>query len=289
MSYKFITYEPLDDGRIARVMLNRPTKRNAQNRGLLVELDDALLTAEGDDQVRVVILGGEGPDFSAGHDLGTAEHRAERAEGPDQHPAYQFRGGTKAGVERRYHQEWHYYLQETSRWRNLRKVVVGQVQGSVISAGLMLMWTCDLVVAAESASFADVVGVRLGMCGVEYFAHPWEFGPRRAKELLLTGGTMTAEEAARIGMVNRVVPAESLETTTLELARQVALLPTPTTLFIKDSVNQACDAMGYENALKSAFTLHQLNHAYWSELSGGKTHVGTSEFGMPATTPKIGR
>ena len=289
MSYKFISSELLADGSIARVMLDRPEKRNAQNRGLLVELDDALLTAESDDRVKVVILGAHGSDFSAGHDLGSAEHRAEREAGPAQHPAYQYRGGTKTGVERRYHQEWHYYLEATRRWRKLRKVTIGQVQGNVISAGLMLMWVCDLVVAAESSTFADVVGVRLGMSGVEYFAHAWEFGPRRAKELLLTGGNMTAAEAVQIGMVNRVVPATSLEATTMELALQVAALPTATTLFIKDSVNQASDAMGYENALAAAFPVHQLNHAYWSELSGGKTHVGTREFGMqpwPVSTSK---
>jgi enoyl-CoA hydratase len=96
MTYRFITYELLDDATIARITLNRPDKRNAQNRGMLVELDQAFSTAEADDGVRVVILAGAGHDFSAGHDLGSAEHRAERDPGPDQHPAYQSRGGTCA-------------------------------------------------------------------------------------------------------------------------------------------------------------------------------------------------
>ena len=73
-------------------------------------------------------------------------------------------------------QEWHYFFQNTLRWRNLRKITIAQVHGSVYAAGLMLMWACDLIVAAEGTVFADVVGTRLGMCGVEYFAHPWEFG-----------------------------------------------------------------------------------------------------------------
>ena len=73
-------------------------------------------------------------------------------------------------------QEWHYFFQNTLRWRNLRKITVAQVHGSVFSAGLMLVWACDLIVAAEGTVFADVVGTRLGMCGIEYFAHPWEFG-----------------------------------------------------------------------------------------------------------------
>ena len=83
--YRFITYETLDEGTIARIMLNRPNSRNAQNRGLLVELNEAFLAAEADDQVRVVIFGGVGPLFSAGHDMGTAEHLKELLDGPDQH------------------------------------------------------------------------------------------------------------------------------------------------------------------------------------------------------------
>ncbi len=69
--YKFVQYEKLDSGRVARIMLNRPEQRNAQNRGLLVELNDAFMEAEADDEVRVVILGGTGPMFSSGHDLGS--------------------------------------------------------------------------------------------------------------------------------------------------------------------------------------------------------------------------
>jgi enoyl-CoA hydratase len=285
MTYTFITYELIDEGTIARITLNRPDKRNAQNRGLLVELDDAFLAAEADDTVRVVVLAGAGQDFSAGHDLGSSEHRRERDPGPDQHPAYQNRGGARSGADRRYHQEWHYYLEATRRWRELRKVTIARVQGNVVSAGLMLMWACDLVVAAESASFSDLVGVRLGMSGVEYFAHPWEFGPRKAKELLLLGNSMSADEALRVGMVNVVVAPDDLENTTMQMARRVAALPTATSLFIKDAVNQSVDAMGFDVALQAAFSLHQLNHAYWAELSGGRSHVGTEEFGLRPWRP----
>ena len=97
--------------------------------------------------------------------------------GPDQHPSFQINGGTRKGAESRMLQEWHYFFENTKRWRNLRKITIAQVHGTVYAAGLMLMWACDLIVAADDARFADVVGTRLGMCGVEYFAHPWEFGP----------------------------------------------------------------------------------------------------------------
>ena len=94
-------------------------------------------------------------------------------------------------------QEWHYFFENTRRWRNLRKITIGQAHGDVYAAGLMLLWACDLIVCADDATFADVVGTRLGMCGVEYFAHPWEFGPRKAKELLLTGDSIDARRGPR--------------------------------------------------------------------------------------------
>jgi enoyl-CoA hydratase len=279
--YRYITRESFDDGAIVRLMLNRPDARNAQNRGLLVELGDALLDAEADDTVRVVILGGLGPLFSAGHDLGTPERRAEWAEGPDQHPSRRIHGATRSGAEERMLQEWHYFFQNTRRWRDLRKITIAQVHGKVLAAGLMLMWACDLIIAAEGTEFADVVGTRLGMCGVEYFGHPWEFGPRRAKELLLTGDSLGVDEAHAIGMVSRVAPLGELATATMEFARRIARLPTMSALLIKESVNQSVDQMGFYNALNACFTLHQLNHSHWAEVSGGTSNAGRPEDGIP--------
>jgi enoyl-CoA hydratase len=280
MSYRYIGYETLEEGRIARITLDRPQARNAQNRGLLVELGEAFERAEADDTVRVVILRGAGASFSAGHDLGTAESLAEREPGPDQHPTYQRNGSTLGGAEGRVRQEWHYYFENTKRWRNLRKITIAQVHGNVLSAGLMLTWCCDLIVAAGGTVFADVVGTRLGMCGVEYFAHPWEFGPRKAKELLLTGDSLGAEEAHALGMVSKVFGADELSERTLEFATRIAKVPSMAALLIKESVNQAQDAMGFNTALDACFTLHQLNHAHWSEVSGGQVYVGTADYGL---------
>jgi enoyl-CoA hydratase len=279
--YRYLSVESHDDHAIVRIVLNRPEARNAQNRGLLVELDHAFLAAEADDRVRVVILAGAGPSFSAGHDLGSEDRKREAAPGPDQHLSYRTNGATRPGAEARYRQEWHYYLHNTKRWRELRKVTIAQVHGNVISAGLMLMWACDLIVAAEDTRFADVVATRLGMCGVEYFAHPWEFGPRVAKELLLTGDAIDAERAYALGMVNKVLPRDTLADQTLAFARRIAELPTMTSLLVKDSVNQSVDAMGFPAALNAAYTIHELNHAHWAEVSGGTTYNGTPEFGVP--------
>jgi enoyl-CoA hydratase len=278
--YKYITYEELDDKSIVRIMLNRPNQRNAQNRGLLVELDEAFLRAEADDQVRVVILGGAGTMFSSGHDMGSKDSMSERKGGDNEHPSMSINGGTRAGAENRMLQEWHYFYQNTLRWRNLRKITIAQVHGNVFSAGLMLMWACDLIVAAENTEFADVVGHRLGMCGMEFFAHPWEFGPRRAKELMLTGDSIGAEEAHQIGMVSKIFPEAEMSEKTLEMARRIARLPTMAALMIKESVNQSVDNMGFQNALQACFTIHQLNHSHWAEIHENKYPVGGVDDGL---------
>jgi enoyl-CoA hydratase/carnithine racemase len=280
--YKYVTYEEHDGGQIVRVLLNRPETRNAQNRGLLVDLDDALVRAEEDDKVRVVILGGVGPMFSSGHDMGSKEARAEWEAGPAQHRTHTMNGATRKGTESLMLQEWHYYFQNTLRWRNLRKITVAQVQGAVYSAGLMLMWACDLIVAADNVLFADVVGTRLGMCGMEYFGHPWEFGPRRTKELMLTGDAIDVQEAHRLGMVSKIFPAGELDDRTLDYARRIARVPTMTALMIKESVNQTVDNMGFFNSLQSCFTLHELNHAHWAGIHESKFPVAEPDDGIPS-------
>ncbi|BBY02872.1 enoyl-CoA hydratase [Mycobacterium seoulense] len=268
---ELVSYETLDDGRIARIWLNRPDAHNAQSRGLLVQLDEAFLRAEADDTVRVVILAARGRNFSAGHDLGSELAIAERS----QLPSFRINGGTRDPIaEKIYLQEWHYFFQNTCRWRDLRKITIAQVQGNAISAGLMLIWACDLIVAADNAKFSDVVAVRLGMPGVEYYAHPWEFGPRKAKELLLTGDALDADEAYRLGMVSKVFPVDELAEKTLEFARRIADRPTMAALLVKDSVNAASDAMGFTEALRHAFHIHELGHAHWAAHNENRYAVG---------------
>ena len=111
-------------------------------------LADAFRRAEEDDAVRVVILGGEGKMFSAGHDMGSKVSMEEWAS----HPTRAMNGGTREGSEGLMLQEWHYFFQNTLRWRNLRKITIAQVHGPTYAAGLMLVWACDLIVAAEGAT-----------------------------------------------------------------------------------------------------------------------------------------
>ena len=275
--YRYITYETLDDGAIVRIMLNRPEMRNAQHRRLLVDLDDAFLRAEADDAARVVILGGHGPMFSAGHDMGSSEMLEEVFPGPNQHRTWRQNGGTRQGAEQMMLQEWHYFLENTRRWRNLRKITIAAVHGHVYSAGLPLMWACDLIVAAKGTTFADMVGARLGMCGMEYFAHPWEFGPRKAKELLLTGDSIDADQAYALGMVSKVFPPEALQDSALAFARRIAAMPTMAALLVKESVNQSVDHMGFYTALNACFSLHELNHAHWAWVHQGQNPMGTPD------------
>ena len=278
---KFVQYETLDEGRVARIMLDRPEARNAQNRGMLVELNDAFLRAEADDEVRVVILGGNGKMFSSGHDMGSKVSLEEYAPGPNQHPTRNINGGTRKGAENLMLQEWHYFFDNTRRWRNLRKITIGQAHGDVYAAALMLLWACDLIVAAEGTRFADVVGTRLGMCGVEYFAHPWEFGPRKAKELLLTGDAIDADEAHALGMVTKVFPGDELADRTVEFARRIARVPTMSALLIKEAVNQSVDNMGFYNALNACFTMHELNHSHWAQVNDDKYPIAKEDAGIP--------
>src|SRR5580658_7541671 len=111
--YQFLLYETLDAGKVVRIMLNRPEVRNAQNRGLLVELHEAFLAAEADDDVRVVILGGTGPMFSSGHDLGSKAAMEENRPGPNQHSTRSINGATRKGAEALMLQECLYFFENT--------------------------------------------------------------------------------------------------------------------------------------------------------------------------------
>jgi enoyl-CoA hydratase len=279
--FKFVLYETFDSGKIVRITLNRSDARNAQNRGLLVELDEAFLRAEADDEVRVVILAGAGPLFSSGHDLGSKTSMEEMMPGPGQHRTRTINGATRKGAESLMLQEWHYFFENTRRWRNLRKITIGQAHGDVYAAGMMILWACDLIVCAEGTRFADVVGARLGMCGVEYFGHPWEFGPRKAKELLLTGDSIDADEAHALGMVSKVFPGEELGERTIEFAGRISQLPTMTALLVKEAVNQTVDNMGFYNSLNACFSLHELNHAHWAWVNDDGWPVAKEDSGIP--------
>ncbi|MEC7553299.1 MAG: enoyl-CoA hydratase [Pseudomonadota bacterium] len=247
-----ITYE-VSEG-VARIALNRVEVRNAQDKAMLYELNDAFDLASRDEEVKVIVLAANGPHFSSGHDL------ADRTDVTEFSQVSNWGGYDKPGAEGRQALEEEIYLGLCWRWRNLPKPTIAEVQGKVIAGGLMLVWVCDLIVAAEDTTFSDPV-VAFGVNGVEYFAHPWEFGARKAKELLFTGGRMTAQEALSCGMVNHVVARADLTTFTSDLAARIAQRPSMGLRLAKQSVNQALDAQGFYTALQAAMSLQQLGHA----------------------------
>jgi enoyl-CoA hydratase len=252
-------------GEVAVVTMNRPRYRNAQNSAMTYALDDAFYRAAADDSVKVILLAGAGDHFSAGHDIGTP--------GRDIDTSFERRAGLwwdhvgKQGVESRYARESEVYLGMCRRWRELPKPMVAMVQGACVAGGLMLAWCCDLIVAADDAFFADPV-VRMGIPGVEYFAHPWVMGPRFAKEFLFTGDRVGAERALALGMVNRVVPRAELETETLALAGRIATMPRLGLALTKKAINQAEDLMGMRAGMDSVFGLHHAAHAHNAEVGG---------------------
>ncbi|AEW97989.1 MULTISPECIES: enoyl-CoA hydratase [Streptomycetaceae] len=251
-------------GPVATVTMNRPEYRNAQNSAMTYALDRAFYRAAEDDEVKVVVLAGAGPHFSAGHDIGTP--------GRDAHLPFERRASLwwdhcgKAGAESRLAREAEVYLGMCRRWRELPKPLIASVQGACVAGGLMLAWACDLIVASEDAFFADPV-VRMGIPGVEFFAHPWVMPPRVAKELLFTGERMSARRAYEVGMVNRVVPRDQLPAVTEELAASVARMPRFGLALAKRAVNQAEDLQGLHSGMDAAFALHHLAHAHNAETA----------------------
>jgi len=244
----YIDYEVAD--KIAAITLNRPEAANAQNGALLDELDAAWTKAAEDPGVAVIVLRAEGKHFSSGHDLN------DRWPTPEE-----------ITLEWIYGAETRRYLEYSLRWRNVPKPSIAAVQGRCIAGGLLLCWPCDLIVAAEDASFSDPV-VMMGIGGVEYHGHTWELGARKAKEILFTGRPVTAAEAEQVGMVNKVVPRDQLDAETRALAEHIATMPSFGLRQAKRAVNQTLDVQGFYAAIQSVFDIHQSGHGNALSVSG---------------------
>lgn len=250
MDSGFIDYEAA--GGIATITLNRPEAANAQNMPLLDDLDEAWRTAADDDDVRVIILQANGKHFSAGHDLKGVSNGEVPA---------------KITLSYIYEAEARRFLEYSLRWRNVPKPSIAAVQGVCIAGGLLLCWPCDLIIAADNASFSDPV-VNMGIGGVEYHGHTWEWGARKAKELLFTGRAMSAHEAEQVGMVNKVVPLDDLRSETRALAEVIASKHPFALRQAKRAVNQTLDVQGFYAAIQAVFDVHQTGHGHALSESG---------------------
>jgi enoyl-CoA hydratase len=250
-------------GTVAVVTMDRPEYRNAQNSRMTYALDAAFQRAVDDDEVKVIVLAGAGKHFSAGHDIGTPGRDVDVHY--DNEAVIWWDHVGRDGGDLRYAREMEVYLGMCRRWREIPKPVIAMVQGACIAGGLMLAFICDLIVASDDAFFADPV-VRMGIPGVEYFAHPWVLGPRAAKEILFTGDRFTAQRAYEWGMVNRVVARAALEDETFAIAGRIAEMPRFGLALTKRAVNQCEDAMGMRTGMDSVFGLHHFAHAHNAEV-----------------------
>src|SRR5690554_2554170 len=217
-----------DAGGVRRLCQNWPTARNAQSRELLDALDEALDAAITNSNVRAIIIGGEGKNFSAGHDLKQAQK--ERA---------------NFTVEERWEYETRRYYDYCLKIWDCPKPTVAEVRGACVAGGFMVANMCDLILCSEDAFFSDPVGQTLAAAATEVLIHPWVMGLRRAKEMLFTGERLSAQEAHRIGMVNRVVPTEELRRETMQLAQRMADAPPFALRLMKRSLNRSLDMQGF--------------------------------------------
>ncbi|WP_188062612.1 enoyl-CoA hydratase [Sphingobium sp. KCTC 72723] len=276
---EYVTYRV--ESNVAWVMLNRPQYSNAQNYRLLAQLDDAFRRAVEDDDVKVIVLGGEGKHFTAGHDIGTPEKDSHmERERVHLWPNHLTRGG----AERQYVLEQDAYLGLCRRWQDIPKPTIAMVQGACIAGGLMLAWVCDLIIASDDAFFQDPT-VRMAQPGVEYFAHAFELPPRVAKELLYLGRRMPAQRAYQFGMVNEIFPRETLREEVAKIAAEIAERNSFGLTLTKQAVNFVEDLRGKRQAMDGVFHMHHLAHAH-NQLMTGNLVGGLDAKAMAAANKK---
>lgn len=251
---------------IATITMNRPKYNNAQNARMTYELDAAFKRAVADDEVKVIVLAGAGKHFSAGHDIGTPGRDIHLSQ---DRTSMWYDHANKEGGEFLYVREAEAYLGMCRRWRDIPKPTIAAVQGACIAGGLMLAWVCDLIVATDDAFFSDPV-VRMGIPGVEYFAHPFELHPRIAKEFLFTGDRMNAERAYQMGMVNQVSTRDTLADDVNRLAEKVAAMPRMGLALTKQAINHVEDLQGKRTGMEAAFAWHHFSHAHNDLITGHK-------------------
>lgn len=245
------------DGQVAHIIMNRPGFNNAQNSQMTYALDAAFRRAVDDDAIRAIVLRGEGKHFSAGHDIGTPGRDVtaswDRVALVPDHV-------NKPAAEFLYTREHEVYIGMCRRWRDVPKPTIAAVQGACVAGGLMLAWICDIIVATDDAFFQDPVN-RMGIPGVEYFAHGFELPPRIAKEFILLGERLSADRAYQFGMVNRLSTRETLLADVKKIADEVASRPRLGNWLTKQALNHVEDLRGKRTATDAHFHMHHFAHA----------------------------
>ena len=238
MTESLVLYE--SRGPSAWLTLNRPEKLNALSYELVRELRAAIRRAAEDDEIKVVVVTGAGRAFSAGFDI--SEEADSHVEGAEQ---------------------WRRILADdvelTLELWSLPKPTIAAVRGWCLAGGCDLAMACDMIVAAADARFGEPE-IRYGS-GPVTLLMPFLLGQKKTNELLFTGDAIDADEAERIGLVNRVVAAEELEDAVDELVRKIAPTPLPVLKLTKLALLRAYEAMGLRSAVLSNLDLSAILNA----------------------------
>lgn len=243
---------------IRRLTLNRPTKRNALSHRLRTELFDALRAGDADPAVRVIVIRGGGPCFSAGYDL---------AQDPSEEHPWPLSPADGAWAR--------HVLHGWFEMMDLSKPIIAQVHGFCLAGGTELATACDLVYVADDAKIG-YPPVR-SMSSPDMAWHVWLMGMRRAMEAMLTGDSMSGIEAVEAGFANRSFPADQLDGEVLAIAQRVAKVEPDLQAINKRVVHRAMEAMGMRDGMRATADLNALgfhqrsSKAYFEELRKGVT------------------
>jgi len=258
---KIIVDEPLPH--VQRITLNRPEKRNPLSNELRTEMFHALETGDQNPDIRVTIIRGAGPCFSAGYDLQSDVSKGQ--------PFY-----TAGGLA-----NWPRQVGEGFfRIWELAQPVIAQVHGYCLAGGTELATACDLVYVAEDAKIGYPVVRSISPPDNQFY--PWIVGLRRAMELMLTGDHMSGVEAVECGFANRAFPQGELEENVLRLAERVAMTPSDLQQINKRAVHRQMDAMGIRAAIRAGTEMQQL--ATFAETT--QAHLAEMRKGLTAALSK---
>jgi enoyl-CoA hydratase len=245
-NYALITVDNPEPG-VQRIALNRPEKRNALNNEIRAEIFEALEKADANPDLRVSIIRGAGPCFSAGYDL--------RADNRKNLPYFTAPG------------DGHWPRHVVQGWLgiwDLAKPVIAQVHGYCLAGGSELATACDLVYVAEDAQIGYPVVRSMSAPDMQF--HPWLMGLRNAMEMMLTGDSISGVDAVRMGFANRAFPADELDARVLEIASRVARIPSDLQQLNKRSVHRALEIMGLRAAIRAGTEIQALGFHQRSAL-----------------------
>lgn len=229
------------DGPLAWLKLNRPDKLNAVDSAMIAELNAALDKAEADDSIRVILVEGAGRAFSAGFDLDMGVGDELNNASPEQ---------TREIIRRELRHDFDIIM----RFWDSPKITIAAVHGYCLGSAMEISLACDLTVASDDCRFG-APEVQFGS-GIVALLLPWICGPKRARELLLTGmDRVTATQAEAWGLVNRVVAADQLHDAARELAMSIAQNDQLAVRLTKQAINQGYDTAGMRKALLDALEL----------------------------------